>query len=109
MALIDDPAGVLGPPVAVTARRTEPEPVPGWTAVAAWHRAAIRRRRPRAYLRGRGLTTAALREHMIGWDGDAYTFPVFAGGDLVNLIRHVPGGRPKYRALAGHEAALYPD
>jgi hypothetical protein len=56
--------------------------------------------------RTRGLTERTLRRARVGWDGSAFTFPIYdAQGELVNLVRRpwpdAPPGR-KYLTLRGH-------
>jgi hypothetical protein len=65
----------------------------------------------------RGLTERTLRRARVGWDGSAFTFPIYdAQGELVNLIRRpwpdMPDGR-KYVTLRGRNrhnggVELYP-
>jgi hypothetical protein len=65
----------------------------------------------------RGLTEDTIGEYGIGWDGEAFTFPVYdAQGNVVQLVRRRwPGtwrarsGKPvSYKVLKGHSAQLYP-
>jgi hypothetical protein len=65
----------------------------------------------------RCLTERTLRRARVGWDGSAFTFPIYdAQGELVNLVRRPwpdsPPGR-KYLTLRGHNrhnggVQLYP-
>jgi hypothetical protein len=67
--------------------------------------------------RTRGLTEPTLRRARVGWDGSAFTFPIYdAQGELVNWIRrpwpNAPTGR-KYVTLRGRNrhnggVELYP-
>jgi hypothetical protein len=73
---------------------------------------------PLAYaLNVRGMSEETLRREQIGWDGKAFTFPIYdANGELVNWIRrpwpNAPAGA-KYIGLRGHNrhnggVELYP-
>lgn len=65
----------------------------------------------------RGLTEDTIKDHMLGWDGSAFTFPIYdAQGEIVNLVRRpfpdALDGR-KYITLRGHNrhnggVELYP-
>lgn len=45
----------------------------------------------------------------VGWDGRRFTIPVRdAAGELVNLLRYVPGGEPKLVSLRGRPRDLFP-
>jgi hypothetical protein len=65
----------------------------------------------------RGLTEDTITDHMIGWDGSAFTFPIHdSQGEVVNLVRRpwpdTPDGR-KYITLRGRNrhnggVELYP-
>lgn len=109
--LIDDPAGVLGQPATVQPQRTRASSrLPTEKKLGWWAKRLIRNGTRRAHLGARGITTTAMRDYELGWDGEAYTLPVFdEEGAIVNLIRNRPGHRVKYKAMRGRPAALYPD
>jgi hypothetical protein len=106
VALLANPRKALGQPAIVHARKNPREPLPSDRQLEQWHEAG-RQSGPTAYLNARGLSNRTIRKYELGWDGEAHTFPVFS--DAPNLVRHRPGGTPKYKALSGHEAVLYPN
>ena len=56
-----------------------------------------------------GLTAASLRRLRIGWDGEAWTFPmVDATGRIVGIRRRLPAGR-KLSVPGGHEGLFIPE
>ena len=58
----------------------------------------------------RGLTRLTVRSYGLGFAAGEYWFPVRHRGRLVNLVRHVPGDDPPYRARSGQDtASLYPN
>ncbi len=69
-------------------------------------------------LHERQLTEDTIRQNELGWDGSAFTFPIYdTQGDLVNLVRRPwPNAEPgqKYTSLYGRNRTnggiqLYPD
>jgi hypothetical protein len=97
----------------------EPEPLPSFASVDGAVSRLFYEREPLGYLlHKRRLTEATICERGIGWDGSAFTFPIYdAQGELVNLVRRPwPNAEPgrKYISLPGrtrHNGGiqLYPD
>lgn len=96
------------------AKPTEKAPLPSVGTVEGWHSRLLNdpdAARARAYLTDvRGITERTWKEHLLGWDGDAITFPVFdADGAVVNVRRRRPGPRQKMLGRKGHGTRhLYP-
>lgn len=97
----------------------EPEPLPSFASVDGAVSRLFSEREPLDYLlHKRRLTEATICERGIGWDGSAFTFPIYDAQDkLVNLVRRPwPNAEPgrKYISLPGrtrHNGGiqLYPD
>jgi hypothetical protein len=97
----------------------EPEPLPSFATIDGAVSRLFSEREPLNYLlHQRGLTEATICKYEIGWDGSAFTFPIYdAQRELVNLIRRPwPNAEPgrKYISLPGrtrHNGGiqLYPD
>lgn len=98
--------------VARTVPRSQPQraPLPTEEAVEIWARdlqaSPVRLGAARQH---RAWTPGALAATGTGWDGKRFTIPVRDGsGALVNVVRYLPGGRPKSLALAGRPRDLFP-
>lgn len=91
--------------------RTESTPSGG--AIEGWHSRLLNdpdAERAREYLTDeRGITERSWKEHLLGWDGDRLTFPVFStDGEVVN-VRRRRLGKAKTIGLKGHGTRhLYP-
>jgi hypothetical protein len=118
-ALLADPLLYLGDYLETETRTDrEPEQLPSFASIDG--RASRLFTVPDAIdhlLTERGLTERTVRRARVGWDGSAFTFPIYNGqGELVNLIRRpwpdAPDGR-KYVTLRGRNrhnggVELYP-
>jgi len=59
--------------------------------------------------RSKGWTPSVLAGLDIGWDGQRFTLPIRdERGELVNVSRYLPGGRPKMLAVPGRPRNLFP-
>ncbi len=97
----------------------KPEPLPSFASVDGAVSRLFSEREPLDYLlHKRGLTEATICKYEIGWDGSAFTFPIYdAQGELVNLIRRPwPNAEPgrkyiSWTARNRHNGGiqLYPD
>jgi hypothetical protein len=117
-ALFDDPLAVLGDRVGADADRFKKwgpsgrERLPSTLSLRSMAEALWAMPEQMNYLRERGLPDATIKALRLAW-GDAsnrFLFPVFEGGELVNLVRHdpdAPKGR-RYIAAGGWPSALYP-
>lgn len=117
-ALKAEPIRYLGAPLSTVAER-EPVPLPSPAECAGWHSRLQSEDDPLDYLiKKRRLTLDTIDTFCIGWDGEAFTFPVYdADGQIAQLIRRrwpAPwvnvrtGKRIPYKVLPGHGAHLYP-
>jgi hypothetical protein len=96
-----------------------PEPLPSFASIDGAVSRLFSEREPSYYLlHTRRLTEATICERGIGWDGSAFTFPIYdAQGELVNVVRRPwPNAEPgrKYISLSGRTRQnggiqLYPD
>lgn len=116
--LLQEPLAYLDGYLEAEARTDrEPDPLPTDASIHGRASRLFTVQEPLDYLlRKRRLTEATIREHEIGWDGSAFTFPIRdAQGELVNLVRRpLPTEEPKYRGLRGRNRhnggiQLYPD
>lgn len=97
-------------------KRTEPlpvreaEPLPTFAQVHRWVDAAQRNDRLADRLAEvKGWSRPTLERLRVGWDGERVTFPVRdATGELVNVIRYLPGGKPKTLGLRHRSRGLFP-
>ncbi|HTX31735.1 MAG TPA: toprim domain-containing protein [Solirubrobacteraceae bacterium] len=96
----------------------------GWISFAqvrGWHDQLMDSWSPLDYLRkDRGLTVETIAAHLIGFDSQAFTFPVFADREH-GLIRNVKrrywpepwkldrNGKPVWKRGLARSASLYPD
>lgn len=85
----DNPAPARAP------RREKPKPPDNppisLEKVKHWHR-MLRETPDRALwlVKHRGMKRATLQKHLIGWDGQRYTIPVFDDTEVVNVRRYCP-------------------
>jgi hypothetical protein len=79
--------------------------------VDGWHSRLMATDEPLGYLcQKRGLRASTLGRYRLGWDGEAFTLPVFGpGGKLVNLRRRRLAPLAKPIGLRGRGSQLYPD
>jgi len=116
-ALLADPLRYLGRPLSANVKG-DPDELPSAAQIAGCHSRLMAENAPLDYLlEKRSLTLDILREFKIGWDGEAFTFPVYdADFEVVQLVRRrwpAPwvtrsGKRVPYKVLKGHGAYLYP-
>lgn len=115
-AILAEPLRWLGEPSARTTAG-EPAELPSTATLAGWQSRLFSDAALLYLTDERGLTEQAVHAFGVGYDGDAFTFPVRdADGELVQLIRRywptVPrartGKRIPYKVLKGRQAALYP-
>jgi hypothetical protein len=95
----------------------EPAPLPFPAELAGWYSDLLGSPGPLAYLLNeRGLSREVIERYQIGWDGEAFTLPVWdvRTGKLINLRRRRwprpwPDGS-RYRGLRGRPGrVLYPN
>ncbi|MDX6699594.1 MAG: hypothetical protein QOE65_2991 [Solirubrobacteraceae bacterium] len=124
-ALLDNPPRWLGEPCqGARSSRTAPAALPSAARIDGWQEQLFANDDALAYLLDtRGLTVAGIRKRRIGYDGEAFTIPIYdRRGRLTNLRRRGwpapfrrPGGQAyKYAGLAGRNQRnggiqLYPD
>jgi hypothetical protein len=108
------PTEELGPPAWQRrgAAGGESARLPSLATVKGWASRLLSSGAPLEYLTDeRLLDTDVLARYLVGWDGDEgdLTFPVFAGGELANLLRRKPLAGARMRAPRGHGRSPYPD
>jgi hypothetical protein len=119
-ALKDDPLAYLGDLVRQRPSAPEPAPLPSPGELAGWQARLLSSGAALEYLLNeRGLTEEVIARYELGYDGRAFTLPVYSirGHRLVNLRRRAwpelfPGGA-KYQGLRGRNkrnggVSLYP-
>lgn len=85
------------------------EPGPDLATLAAQYRAAVNQFALVRLVAELGVDRAALWRLGIGWDGEAWTFPMRdAVGRVVGIRRRLPSGR-KLSVLGGREGLFVPD
>jgi hypothetical protein len=101
----------------IGASRAEPESLPSEATIDGWaSRLSTEPDARRWLIQRRGLNRDTLASYRLGYDGEAITFPIYEGGELVGLKRrytpqpwYYKRGKPVWkRTLAGMEALLYP-
>jgi hypothetical protein len=110
-AVLENPFRYLGEPVTASHERRLPAELPSSAALAGWTARLPSSGPPLDYLLNeRGLELDTIRLHQVGWDGEAFTLPVFdSAGDPVNVRRRFwPERKPKITGLAGRPATFYP-
>ena len=111
--ILDDPLTHLAPwlnDVHDADERT-PAPLPAISTVRRWNVEGLSERRLTYLRETRGLTDETIARHLVGYDGRAYTLPVFDGARLVNVRRRLDNAPPgrKYIGLRGRGSQLYPN
>jgi hypothetical protein len=98
-------------------RGKRPEQPPTPALVDGWHERLLYERRVLEWLtHERGLTLETIREHTLGYDGQAVVFPVYVDGELVSAKRRYwpkPWFKKRGKAVwkrtpSGAVAQLYP-
>lgn len=120
-ALLDDPLTHLSDLIQQSLPPSSPAALPTPAQVAGWHERLMSSGAPLEYLlTERGLSETIVTRHQLGWDGYAFTLPIYSidKGHLVNLRRR-SWPRPfsngaRYVGLAGRTkrndgVQLYPD
>jgi hypothetical protein len=85
--------------------------LPSRKQLKLWHTALLRNRPAlRKMTEGRGLTPETLAKHLIGYDGQRFTIPIFdENGELVNVRRYKPNAKRAQDKMmsyaAGHGTA----
>jgi hypothetical protein len=119
--LLDDPLRYLGDLVTRSPRRPQPVDLPTHAEIEGWHSRLLSSGPPLEYLlTSRGLSADVISRYKLGWDGAAFTLPVYSVRKrrLTNLRRRswpdpFPNGA-RYVGLAGRTRKtggiqLYPD
>lgn len=88
----------------------EAEPLPSSGDIARWTaRAQSSPRLADRLAEVKGWSLPTLERLHVGWDGQRVTFPIAnAAGDVVNVIRYLPGGKPKTLGLRHRSRGLFP-
>lgn len=90
-----------------------PSPLPANWLIEAWRERLFASDKPLLYLtERRKLALPILRRHKVGYDAgrDVLTFPVYAGGELVNVLRRRPrDGAQMITMTARPRDVPYPD
>lgn len=77
--------------------------------LALAHQAAVPMADLELFARGLGVTPDALRRLHVGWDGEAWTFPMQdAAGRVIGIRRRLPSGR-KLAVRGGREGLFVPE
>lgn len=119
--LLDDPLTYLGDLTTRPRQRSRPSKLPTYAEIEGWHSRLMSSGPPVEHLlTERGLTTDVIARYRLGWDGTAFTLPVYSTRNrrLVNLRRRswpnpFPNGS-RYMGLSGRTkktggVQLYPD
>ena len=87
-----------------------PEPLPAPDKIEAWIRALHESSDALALARQRkGWTPEVMQAAGVGWDGQRFTLPIRdQSGELINVCRYQPDGKPKLLAARGRTRDLFP-
>jgi hypothetical protein len=82
------------------------KPLPTRKQLLTWHkRLKANKGALRVMTEQRGLTISTLKRHLIGYDGQRYTIPIFdADGELVNVRRYRPNARAAKDKMVSYAA-----
>lgn len=96
------------PPPPPPKKKERPEPVVNLDAAVANWSARATDHEVMQLAEGLGVTYGSLRALGIGWDGEAWTFPMRdASGRIIGARRRFIGGK-KLSVAGGHEGCFYP-
>ncbi|PZS13491.1 MAG: hypothetical protein DLM64_03230 [Solirubrobacterales bacterium] len=91
-------------------RTAPPKQLPGNAELTRWREALQNNTDALGVaLERKGWSAAALDALAVGWDGERFTIPITgARGELVNVCRYMPGGKPKMFVVARRPRDLFP-